>query len=357
MLTNDDLVARVESLAAVEHEATATLIAHLAELESRRLHLARGFKSLFGYCRHVLHCSEHESYNRMQTVHAARRFAVILPMLAEGLLHLTAVRLLAPHLRDEDHLALLGGAIHKSKREVVKLLAGWFPSADVPSTVRKLPAQSQPSEALSASAPGAPTVAAPVSPVTDPVRPCANPAAPKPAVVAPLSADRYRLQITMNDAAHDDLRHLQDAMRREIPDGDPAVIVARALALLRRSVDKKAFAATERPRAAAPTSPASRHIPAGVERAVWQRDQGQCSFEGLRPRCEERSFLEFHHLTPWIVGGQPSRENIALRCRAHNAYESAVYFGPIRAARADDARIRSGTNSGGGYRASSLTSR
>ena len=115
--------------------ATATLIAHLAELESRNLHLAQGFRSLFGYCRHVLHCSEHEAYNRMEAVHAARRFPVILAMLAEGRLHLTAVRLLAPHLRDEDHLALLGGAIHKSRREIVALLARWFPSADVASSI------------------------------------------------------------------------------------------------------------------------------------------------------------------------------------------------------------------------------
>jgi hypothetical protein len=343
-LSDDDLVGAIASLSETERTATASLIAHLAELEDRNLHLAQGFKSLFGYCRRILHCSEHESYVRMQTVHAARRFPVILPMLAEGLLHLTAVRLLGPHLEDEDHLALLGGAIHKSKREVAKLLAGWFPSEDVPSTVRKLPAQSQSTGALSASTPGAPTVAAPVSPVADPVRPCSNPTGPKPAVIAPLSADRYRLQITMDDTAHDDLRHLQDAMRREIPSGDPALIVARALALLRQHVDRKAFAATSRPRAAAPANPASRHIPAHVERAVWQRDDGQCSFEGPRHRCAERSFLEFHHLTPWIVGGEPSVVNIALRCRAHNAYESAVYFAPIRAAMADDARIRSGTN-------------
>src|SRR6188768_4192106 len=95
-LTDDALVGRILSTAAVERRATASLIADLAELESRRLHLAQGFKSLFGYCRHVLHCSEHESYNRMHTVHAARRFPVILPMLADGLLHMTAVRLLAP---------------------------------------------------------------------------------------------------------------------------------------------------------------------------------------------------------------------------------------------------------------------
>ena len=52
----------------------------------------------------------------MRAVHAARRFPVILALLADGRLHLTAVRLLAPHLRNEDYLALLGGAIHRSRR-------------------------------------------------------------------------------------------------------------------------------------------------------------------------------------------------------------------------------------------------
>jgi hypothetical protein len=154
-------------------------------------------------------------------------------------------------------------------------------------------------------------------------------------VVAPLSASRYRLQVTLDEGAHTDLERLRALMRRDIPDGDAATIVARALKLLREDAEKRAFAATSRPRSSRPTSPASRHIPAAVKRAVWQRDQGQCSFEGARHRCEERSYLEYHHLTPWVVGGEPSVENIALRCRAHNAYESKVYFAPIRAAMAE----------------------
>ncbi len=168
-------------------------------------------------------------------------------------------------------------------------------------------------------------------------------------VVAPLSADHYRLQVTLGEAAHDDLRSLQDLMRREIPDGDPAAIVARALQLLRQEVEKRAFSATTRPRPGRALKPASRDIPAHVERAVWRRDDGQCAFEGLTARCNERSFLEFHHVRPWIVGGPPSAENIALRCRAHNAYEADVYFGPIRAAMAgrdeNSFRNESGTSS------------
>ena len=325
-LSDDDLVDAIASLAKTERTATASLIAHLAELEDRNLHLAQGFRSLFGYCRHVLHCSEHESYVRMQGVHAARRFPVVLAMLADGLLHLTAVRLLAPHLKDEDHLALLGGAIHKSKREIVALLAGWFPSADVPTSIRTLPVRTVGHAGILVAPPARGSTATTMAP------PPSVPTAHRP-VVALLAPRRYKLEITMDEETHADLRCVQDLLRREIPDGDAARIVKRALKLLRQDAQKDAFAARSRPKPAGATAPASRHIPAHVERAVWQRDQGQCAFEGTRARCEERSFLEYHHLTPWIVGGSPSVENIALRCRAHNAYEAAVYLGPIRAAR------------------------
>src|SRR5687768_8965705 len=139
-LTDAALVCRIAALAAAERRSTAALVIHLAELESRGLHLALGFRSLYGYCRTVLHLSEHESYNRMEAALIAHRFPVIVPLLAQGLLHLTAVSLLGPHLRDEDHLALIGGAIHKSKREVEELLARWFPKESVSTSVRKVPA-------------------------------------------------------------------------------------------------------------------------------------------------------------------------------------------------------------------------
>ena len=138
-LTDDELIAAVASLTGAARAATAALVAHLAELEARDLHRAQGFRSLYAYCRGVLHLSEHESYHRMEAARAVRRFPVLLPLLAEGRLHLTAVSLLAPRLQDENHLALLGGAIHKSKAEVEMLLARWFPKPDVKTSIRRAP--------------------------------------------------------------------------------------------------------------------------------------------------------------------------------------------------------------------------
>jgi hypothetical protein len=96
-LSDTELLAEVKKLAEHERVATADLIATLAELDARRLYLGEGCSSLFCYCTHVLHLSEHAAYGRIEAARAARRHPVILDMLAAGLVNLTTVCLLASH--------------------------------------------------------------------------------------------------------------------------------------------------------------------------------------------------------------------------------------------------------------------
>lgn len=120
-------------------------------------------------------------------------------------------------------------------------------------------------------------------------------------------------------------------MRHVLPQGDMAEVVDRALTLLLEDLARKKFAATPCPGHAG-TSKArrseGRHIPAAVKRAVWIRDGGRCVFVGKGSRRRrERGFLEFHHVRPYAVGGAPTVDNIQLRCRAHNAYGSDLFYG------------------------------
>ncbi len=186
---------------------------------------------------------------------------------------------------------------------------------------------------------------------------------PRP-IVQPSAPGRYRVQFTIGHESHDELRRLQALLRREIPSGDPGLIFERALHLLLEKVEKAKLGNARRREAAgypfrnddatavkdaraavvprrdgasgdpAPnrafrTEPArSRHIPAAVRAAVWSRDNARCAFVGgSGNRCTERSFLEFHHLQPFAVGGTPTVGNIALRCRRHNQYEGELDFG------------------------------
>jgi hypothetical protein len=151
-----------------------------------------------------------------------------------------------------------------------------------------------------------------------------RPLAPMPAIVAPLAPQRYRIQVTVDQDTHDTLRQAQDLMRHTLPNGDPAVIVARALRLLVDDLLKKKSAATSRPRASRSLTDGSRAIPAGVRREVWARDRGRCTFEGTHGRCPERSPLEYHHVIPYALGGSATADNIELRCRAHNAHQARM---------------------------------
>jgi hypothetical protein len=344
-LSDDDLVTAVNALARCEREATACLVAHLAELDARRLYLAAGFSSLFTYCCTVLHLSEPAAYNRIEAARAARRFPVVLPMLGEGALSLATVRLLSSHLTAENHQELLAAAAGKSKREVEELLVRYFPRPDVPSLIRKLPAPRAlpaPSVATPPSAEAAAAIATANFPLAS-ARPVVQPAPARRAVVRPLTPDRYEIRFTASAQTREKLRQAQDLLRHTIPSGDLAEVVDRALTVLLKDLARKKFAATERPRASRGTAPGSRDIAAKVRRVAWTRDHGTCAFVSKSGRrCSERAFIEFDHIHPQGARGEGTTENIRLLCRAHNAYESELFYGHGRPA---EGATRPGTSS------------
>lgn len=157
------------------------------------------------------------------------------------------------------------------------------------------------------------------------------PAQPRSPDPAPLAPGRYKLQVTLGQTARDQLKQLQDLLAHQIPNGDAAVIVERALDAFLTQVLKRKAAIVEQPRApkvAARVPRRTRPTPAAVRREVWKRDQGRCAFVGEDGhRCNETRCLEFAHLDPWGKGGEHSERNVAMRCRAHNAFEADRDYG------------------------------
>lgn len=306
------------------------LIASLAEFDARRLYLGQGCSSLFTYCTQVLHLSEHAAYGRIEAARAARRFPVLLELLAGGALTLTAIGLLAPHLTVENHEHVLAAARHKTKQDVEVLVATLRPQPAVPIVVRKLPERNA-GAARTASAADQNLLTSTVNAETN-VDSTAARLVDRPShrpVVTPLAPERYKLQLTLSAETHGKLRRAQDLLRHTVPNGDLAVIVDRALTLLVRELERTKFAETARPRRAKIPQTRSRRIPAEVRRRVWHRDGGRCAFLGTEGRCTERGFLEFHHVVPYADGGESVAENLELRCRSHNAYEAARWDGTL----------------------------
>lgn len=121
---------------------------------------------------------------------------------------------------------------------------------------------------------------------------------------------------------HDKLRQAQDLMRHDVPDGDLARVLERALDLLIAERMKRRFGKTTKPRSQG-EEPAlggqSRHIPQAVRREVLARDGARCSYLSVEgKRCDQRAPLELHHEQPFGRGGPATVSNIRVLCRAHN---------------------------------------
>src|SRR5438132_1496150 len=285
---------------------------------------------MYAYCLEALNFSEDSACKRIRAARAARQFPAIFPAVADGRLHLSGVVLLAPHLTAENANELLAAASHKSKTQVERLIAERSPRPDLPGLIKPLSPSlvvRSPAGQVQLSAPGWIDTSQ----------------APRPKLT-PLAPQRYALQLTIGQSAHDELRHVQELLGHQVPSGDLALVFERLLDLAIPQLEKRKFAATSKPRSRklAATATSSRHIPAAVQRAVWARDGGRCTFVGENgKRCPARKMLEFDHIQEVARGGRSTESNLRLLCKAHNQYRAEQTYGTgLMEARRQEARAR-----------------
>ena len=138
-VSDDHLLHELKRAIASGARLDAAIVAHLAEVEERRLHLTAACSSLFEYCLRRLGFSESEAFHRITAARLGRRFPVIFELLAARTIHLSALRVLRDHLTPENHRSLLVAASGKSKKEVELLVATLAPRPSVAPSIRKLP--------------------------------------------------------------------------------------------------------------------------------------------------------------------------------------------------------------------------
>jgi hypothetical protein len=388
--------ALLDSLARVvkdDRRLCAELLAHLAEVDTRRLYLAYGHASLFKHCVERLGFSEDEAAKRIWAARTARRHPVIFERIANGELTLTAVNLIAPHLSADNENELLALAAHKSKRELEELLAARSPKPDVAACLRKLPAAAPPHIPAVTSAPSAPAIS-PHAPrpelagesATQHLAPSPAPRpAAKRAVLEPLSAQRFSLRLTLSRQGRDALLRARALLPNRDAHDDLNAVVERAVLELCQRLESKKFGKRQdrrtkptalesepdgptaspehAPENAPPTpgaravgsaapagpeqarvvtaahKPRSRYIPRSARRAVAARDQYRCAYVSADGhRCTETARLEFHHRQPYARGGESTVAGLELRCRMHNDMQARLDFGEAHVAAMKQAR-------------------
>jgi hypothetical protein len=69
-LTDDTLLRDLTALIVRERTSIAEILAHIAEVDDRRLFAPRGYSSMFSYCLEELHFSEDAAAKRIQAARA-----------------------------------------------------------------------------------------------------------------------------------------------------------------------------------------------------------------------------------------------------------------------------------------------
>jgi hypothetical protein len=388
--TDPQLMAELQCLARADRRAVARMVVYVGEVDARGLYRERAYSSMFAFAVAELRMSEAEAYLRILAGRVARQYPVVIELLAQGALHLSSLKRLAPHLTIDNQVQLLERARGKSKREVEQLVAALAPLPDVPARMRKVPVPSPernesrglfetqssarelrpqamgPATASNIdqapSATGAAIESSPMPPrkhtevfAPEPPHPqstsCASLSTTPPrqstrafalaaprASCTPLRPNRYKLELTASQALHDNLEQLKHLLRHQVPDADLATIVERAVDLLldktlkqrsaQRTIPSKTRAVDAPEKPQKPRKENSRHVPRAVVREVHARDAGQCTFMSSDGRrCTERGALELHHVVPFARGGPTTTDNLQVLCRAHNGWLAEQDFG------------------------------
>ncbi len=352
-LSSSELKRQTELLAEQEHLQVARLIAHLAEVSLRRLHLELGYRSLFEYCTKRLGLSEGCTALRIQVCRVCRRHPLILDALAGQQISLTVAGKLAPHLKAENRERLIADCTGMTKREVEEYLVHLAPKPALSSGAQKRPAPAPAPDRATAPANPAPSDegradAESVPPATPPKPP--SPAPKQPGSAEPCQPDIYNLRFAadkgfmdkllraaevggMGNACRNMARIFERALDAYLEKNDPwkrqerrekrASPKARAEA----EVEAEAEKVTAEP-AASDAAARSRTIPTSLRDRLLIRAGHRCEYRGSDGlRCSERSRLAIDHIEPWSLGGTSEEKNLRVYCFAHNRLYAEQCFG------------------------------
>ena len=321
---------RLDEVDLEEKSRLAEALALIALMDARGDYLEAGYSCMQRYCMEHMHMSEEQAQRRIRVARLGRAIPLVFERIADGRLTLTNACELAPVLTPDNAEQWLDAATHQPKWQVRRMVyeatrakttrSATSPAADSRGESNGALAQSdEPSLADLCGAPSHDT------PLTETALARVNRQV-RGRVFG--TADGARgISVVLTDEEFAAFQQAQDLLAHVVRNGDPAVIVARALAHFATHLHKRRFGAKVGTGGQKPV-PRGRNIPAALRHQVAERDEYCCAF--VSPdghHCGETRGLQLDHVTPLALGGETSEENLRLLCPRHNRFEAIRRFG------------------------------
>jgi hypothetical protein len=320
---------RLSDLLAREHGAMAEFLLALADFDAKKLWRELDHTSLWYYLHRELGLSKGAATFRKAAVELVQRFPEVIQPLRDGRLCMSSVVELAKVITPENSAEVLPLFFHRSRREAKIVSAELNPAAAAPhrDVVTVVRAAAAPTLDL-ARAGGAPsdTDAGVEGRAVEPrgaiqvqlVEPLRQTASSSPAselaltapmrrdAVEPLTADVYRLHLSVSRKVMDKLEAARDALSHSVPNASLEQILEAGLDLI-LAAQAKRNAQVEKPLGKPRPSKEGAYIPARVRREVWRRDGGRCQWRFESGEiCGSTYGVEVDHLDPAGLGGGAS---------------------------------------------------
>lgn len=273
-MTDLELEQKLVTCVRREREAVAEVLRYLHEVETRRLHIARGFSSLYAYCTEKLGYSEPEAQLRIQAMRLIRAVPEAAAKIEKGELSMSVAAQVQGAARREKLEAsatkkLVEDLAGASKRQAEKALATLFPEA------------------------------------------------PKKETAKPISETKVEIRFTVSAEEATLFQKLLD--RKSHANFDRSF--RKLFTDLARRELEKVEKVKDTPKHG-PGEVRSRHIPNPLRRLIWKRDRGHCQYVDLVSgrRCQASHGLQIDHIKRFADGGDHGPGNLRLLCGTHNRW-------------------------------------
>jgi 5-methylcytosine-specific restriction endonuclease McrA len=292
-LNDVELLSCTQELVKEERLLSIEILQHLMEVERRRLYATRGFPSLFEYCVRALGYSESAAQRRISSMRLLREIPEVEAKICDGKLSLSVISQAQSFFRQEAKCEKPLGLIEK--KEVLLALEG----KSHRDAERELVARA----------------VAPRMVGKEKLRPLTKELTELKFVVDQETLgdiDKLKALLSHRNSNLDLAGLMRLLLNLGLEKWDPVRQVRKRTSLPAPAVDSKRKA-----------------IPATLKRAVWTRDNGQCTYRDPLHKtcCSSSKFLQIDHVVPLALGGTTELSNLRLLCFEHNHLAARQVFG------------------------------
>jgi hypothetical protein len=296
------LLVELKDLVSHERETTTDILHYLREIERRKIHLERGYPSLFEFTLKELGYSSGSAFRRISAMRLMKSLPEVEDKIKSGVLSLSVAAQAYGFFREEGKHRIIS---KEEKKVTVESLSG----LSTRECERKLLALS-------------PTSALPKE---------------KERVI---SEEFTQIQFVADRELLEKLERLKGLLAHRNFEGGYTRLFHQLADLALKKLDPTQNSSKQNSLTQITPTPneserqiresektssgTGRHIPIGVKRIVFERDDGRCKYRDKKTGrvCDSQHAIEYDHITPLCMGGDSSAANLRLLCSAHHRMES-----------------------------------